>query len=136
MRCRFDLRYRALLGGTRTDPEHAGRDGFAFLPAGWHLELDRVASEVVLNSLLGDRRGGRADPDVHADRAERAAYSSHVTLCPHTAKARRTRRRRQRLVPHDDRTPTTGRTRVTLGQYFRAVSGTHPGQNNVPGHHT
>ncbi|MGH3026829.1 MAG: helicase-related protein, partial [Gaiellaceae bacterium] len=48
---RFDLRYRALLGGTRADLERAVRDGFPFLPAGCHLELDRVASEIVLRSI-------------------------------------------------------------------------------------
>ena len=48
---RFDLRYRALLGGSRADLEHAVRDGFPFLPAGCHMELDRVASEIVLRSI-------------------------------------------------------------------------------------
>ena len=48
---RFDLRYRAVLGGTRSDVERAVREGFPFLPAGCHLELDRVASEIVLRSI-------------------------------------------------------------------------------------
>lgn len=48
---RFDLRYRALLGGSRADVERAIRDGFPFLPAGSHMELDRVASEIVLRSI-------------------------------------------------------------------------------------
>lgn len=48
---RFDLRYRALLGGTRRDLERAVTDGFPFLPAGCHMELDRVAQEIVLRSL-------------------------------------------------------------------------------------
>lgn len=48
---RFDLRYRALLGGTRSDVERAVKDGFPFLPAGCHMELDRVASDVVLRSI-------------------------------------------------------------------------------------
>jgi superfamily II DNA or RNA helicase/HKD family nuclease len=48
---RFDLRYRALLGGTRSDVERAVNDGFPFLPAGCHMELDRVASSIVLRSL-------------------------------------------------------------------------------------
>ncbi len=48
---RFDLRYRALLGGTRSDVERAVTDGFPFLPAGCHMELDRVASSIVLRSL-------------------------------------------------------------------------------------
>jgi superfamily II DNA or RNA helicase len=48
---RFDLRYRALLGGTRTDLSRAVKAGFPFLPAGCHMELDRVASDVVLRSI-------------------------------------------------------------------------------------
>ncbi|GAA2650216.1 helicase [Paractinoplanes durhamensis] len=48
---RFDLRYRALLGGSRRDLEKAIEDGFPFLPAGCHMELDRVAQDVVLRSI-------------------------------------------------------------------------------------
>jgi hypothetical protein len=48
---RFDRRYRALLGGTRNDLEKAVQGGFPFLPAGCHMELDRVASEIVLRSI-------------------------------------------------------------------------------------
>jgi superfamily II DNA or RNA helicase/HKD family nuclease len=48
---RFDLRYRGLLGGTRKDLERAVETGFPFLPAGCHMELDRVAGEIVLRSI-------------------------------------------------------------------------------------
>jgi hypothetical protein len=48
---RFDRRYRALLGGTRRELERAVVDGFPFLPAGCHMELDRIASAVVLENL-------------------------------------------------------------------------------------
>jgi superfamily II DNA or RNA helicase/HKD family nuclease len=48
---RFDLRYRALLGGTRKDLERSVEGGFPFLPAGCHMELDRVASDIVLRSI-------------------------------------------------------------------------------------
>ena len=48
---RFDLRYRALLGGARSDLVRAVEDGFPFLPAGCHMELDRVARDVVLRSV-------------------------------------------------------------------------------------
>ncbi|MET7420395.1 DUF3427 domain-containing protein [Dactylosporangium sp. NPDC005555] len=48
---RFDLRYRALLGGSRGDLERAIEGGFPFLPAGCHMELDRVAQEIVLRSV-------------------------------------------------------------------------------------
>lgn len=48
---RFDRRFRALVGGTRTQLRQQVEQGFPYLPAGCHLELDRVASEVVLRSL-------------------------------------------------------------------------------------
>jgi superfamily II DNA or RNA helicase/HKD family nuclease len=48
---RFDQRYRALLGGSRRDLERAVTDGFPFLPAGCHMELDRVARDIVLRSI-------------------------------------------------------------------------------------
>ncbi len=48
---RFDRRLRALLGGTRKDVERQIESGFPFLPAGCHMELDRVASEIVLRSI-------------------------------------------------------------------------------------
>ncbi|MGL6135151.1 MAG: hypothetical protein ACRC1L_13330, partial [Prochlorococcaceae cyanobacterium] len=48
---RFDLRYRALLGGTRDQLEQQIKDGFPFLPAGCSLQLDQVSSERVLSNL-------------------------------------------------------------------------------------
>jgi Domain of unknown function (DUF3427)/Helicase conserved C-terminal domain len=48
---RFDLRYRALLGGTRADLQRQIERRFPFLPAGCHFELDAVAREVVLDSI-------------------------------------------------------------------------------------
>jgi superfamily II DNA or RNA helicase len=48
---RFDIRLRALLGGSRRDIERQVQDGFPFLPAGCNMELDSVASEVVLRSI-------------------------------------------------------------------------------------
>jgi superfamily II DNA or RNA helicase/HKD family nuclease len=48
---RFDRRFRALLGGTRRDVESAVAEGFPFLPAGCHMELDAVARERVLESI-------------------------------------------------------------------------------------
>jgi hypothetical protein len=48
---RFDPRFAALLGGTRKDIERQVAEGFPFLPAGCHMELDRVASERVLRSI-------------------------------------------------------------------------------------
>ena len=48
---RFDRRFGALLGGARKDIERQVTEGFPFLPAGCHMELDRVASERVLRSI-------------------------------------------------------------------------------------
>lgn len=48
---RFDRRFRALLGGSRKELERQVEEGFPFLPAGCHLELDRIAHEEVLRSI-------------------------------------------------------------------------------------
>lgn len=48
---RFDRRFRALLGGSRKDLTAQIEGGFPFLPAGCHMELDRVAAEIVLRNV-------------------------------------------------------------------------------------
>ncbi len=48
---RFDRKYRALLGETRHGLERAVEGGFPFLPAGCHMELDRIAHGEVLRSI-------------------------------------------------------------------------------------
>ena len=48
---RFDLRYRAVTGTTRTEVEKQIQLGFPFLPAGCSLQLDRVATKIVLDNL-------------------------------------------------------------------------------------
>jgi superfamily II DNA or RNA helicase len=48
---RFDRRFRALLGGTRKELAAQVEAGFPFLPAGCHMELDRVAADIVLESI-------------------------------------------------------------------------------------
>ena len=48
---RFDQRLRALLGGSRKDIERQVEQGFPFLPAGCHMELEPKAQDVVLRSL-------------------------------------------------------------------------------------
>ena len=48
---RFDRRFRALLGGSRKDLETQIVEGFPFLPAGCHLELDHVATELILENI-------------------------------------------------------------------------------------
>jgi hypothetical protein len=48
---RFDRRFRALLGGSRKDLTQQIEGGFPFLPAGCHMQLDRVATEIVLHNI-------------------------------------------------------------------------------------
>ena len=45
---RFDRRFQALLGGTRKELAAQIEAGFPFLPAGCHMELDRIAADIVL----------------------------------------------------------------------------------------
>lgn len=56
---RFDARFRALTGSTRTRLERDVAEGFPFLPSGSQIVLDRVTQETVLASLrqqIGTRR--------------------------------------------------------------------------------
>jgi len=48
---RYDRRFQALLGGSRASVRRHVAFGFPFLPAGCHMQLDRVASERVLASI-------------------------------------------------------------------------------------
>jgi len=48
---RFDRRLGALLGGSRRELVQQIEGGFPFLPAGCHMELDRKASELVLENI-------------------------------------------------------------------------------------
>lgn len=48
---RYDLRLRALLGGSRKHVEAQAEAGFPFLPAGCSMNLDPIASERVLESI-------------------------------------------------------------------------------------
>jgi hypothetical protein len=49
---RFDRRLRAMIGGgSRAEITRMVEDGFPFLPAGCHIQLDRVAQDVVLENL-------------------------------------------------------------------------------------
>lgn len=48
---RFDLKYRALTGTTRTGLERQLERGFAYLPSGCELVLDPVARQVVLDNV-------------------------------------------------------------------------------------
>ena len=49
---RFDRRLRAMVGGgSRAEITRMVEEGFPFLPAGCHIQLDRVAQDVVLDNL-------------------------------------------------------------------------------------
>lgn len=48
---RYDRRFQALLGGSRASVLAQVEGGFPFLPAGCHMELDRVASERVIENI-------------------------------------------------------------------------------------
>jgi hypothetical protein len=74
---RYDRRFRALLGGTRTDVMRQVEQGFPFLPAGCHMELDRVASERVLSSIrnalprtIAERAGELAELAAASERGD------------------------------------------------------------------
>jgi GNAT superfamily N-acetyltransferase len=53
---RFDLRYRALTGSSRRGLERELEHGFPTLPAGCHIELDRVTTELVLRNVRSSLR--------------------------------------------------------------------------------
>jgi superfamily II DNA or RNA helicase len=48
---RYDRRFLALLGGSRRELPDQIEAGFPFLPAGCHMELDRVAADIVLRNI-------------------------------------------------------------------------------------
>jgi superfamily II DNA or RNA helicase/HKD family nuclease len=48
---RFDRRFRALTGTTRAGLRRAVEEGFPYLPAGCSIQLDRVASALVLGNI-------------------------------------------------------------------------------------
>ena len=57
---RYDVRYRALLGGTRHQVRRAVEEGFPLLPPGCALKLDRIAKRTVLKNLKEAVRNARA----------------------------------------------------------------------------
>jgi superfamily II DNA or RNA helicase len=48
---RYDRRFQALLGGSRSHVARQVSEGFPFLPSGCSMQLDRVATERVLESI-------------------------------------------------------------------------------------
>ncbi len=50
---RFDIRYRALVGGSRRELERQVENGFPFLPSGCQIVLDEQAQRLVLDNIRG-----------------------------------------------------------------------------------
>ena len=72
---RFDRRFQALLGGSRSELVTQIRGGFPFLPAGCHMELDAIAQERVLVNIR------QAIPaTLHARVAELRSFGRDVDL--------------------------------------------------------
>ena len=57
-RFRFDLRYRAIAGGTRRSIEREIEDGFPTLPSGCTIQLDKQAQGAVLDNIRGQLGAG------------------------------------------------------------------------------
>ncbi len=56
---RFDIRFRAMVGGTRRQVEKALEGGFPLMPPGCAIRLDEIAQEIVLESLRSSIRNTR-----------------------------------------------------------------------------
>jgi superfamily II DNA or RNA helicase/HKD family nuclease len=79
---RFDLRYRAVTGTTRTEVEKQVQLGFPFLPAGCSMQLDRVATRIVLDNLksaVPSRRPAMMR-ELKALAEARSAFGRRITL--------------------------------------------------------
>lgn len=71
---RFDRKLRALLGGSRKEIERQVEQGFPFLPAGCHMQLDRVAREIVLENIR------RSLPNSFKQQVEELRHQGDVSL--------------------------------------------------------
>ncbi|MBX3275121.1 MAG: DUF3427 domain-containing protein [Sandaracinaceae bacterium] len=76
---RFDRRFGALFPGTRAEIAAQVEQGFPFLPAGCHMELDPVATRVVLESIRN------AVPSRWAAKAQELAR--YAARCPEVSLA-------------------------------------------------
>ena len=56
---RFDIRFRAMVGGTRRQVENALEAGFPLMPPGCAIRLDEIAQEIVLENLRSSIRNTR-----------------------------------------------------------------------------
>ena len=74
---RFDLRYRALIGGGRSELARAVEMGFPYLPAGCQLQLDPLPASRVLDSL---RRAIPSSQRQQADELRRLSVEKEPSL--------------------------------------------------------
>jgi superfamily II DNA or RNA helicase len=58
---RFDLRYRAIMGGTRQQLRRMIESGFPLMPPGCAVRLDEIAQEIVLENVRSSLRLGRRE---------------------------------------------------------------------------
>jgi len=82
-RFRFDLRYRAITAATRKDVEKQVHLGFPFLPAGCSMQLDRVATRIVLDNIriaIPSRRPAMTSELRALEASRSAANAPRVTL--------------------------------------------------------
>ena len=56
---RFDIRYRALVGGTRQQVKKSIEDGFPLMPPGCAIRLDEISQQIVLENLKSAIRNTR-----------------------------------------------------------------------------
>jgi superfamily II DNA or RNA helicase len=56
---RFDIRYRAMVGGTRRQVERALEKGFPLMPPGCAIRLDEIAQKIVLENLRSSIKNTR-----------------------------------------------------------------------------
>ncbi|MEX5296943.1 DUF3427 domain-containing protein [Kocuria sp. CPCC 205268] len=75
---RFDLKYRAVTGSSRTRLAQDLEDGFPFLPSGTQIVFDAVAQSVVLNNVK--RQLGLKTPQVIEDIKDLAAQQASPEL--------------------------------------------------------
>ncbi len=82
---RYDVRYRALTGATRRELADSLKEGFPYLPAGCAIELDRVATEHVLDNIesaVGSSMGSVVGELRHYGDVTLAEFIDRAALAP------------------------------------------------------
>ena len=89
---RFDIRYRAMVGGTRRQVERRVEDGFPLMPPGCAIRLDEISQKIVLENL-------------------RSAHPEHASGARGRSSRACRRRRRLARVPREELVRSAGRVR-------------------------